>query len=284
VVNNSITVSSFDSPEYLWELLNNGHTLVFREYENSDIPPDHFYLNDLDLVCRWDEYSRSIAGLQSALLSNATRLIDWKFKAWFGKNSNVGSSISDTYSRLVSFYSHQMNIYLSNYFSAIRIIEAGSCYTRFLIDELTLLSMINYDHIFDWEAQQAKRSTCFNSANFEIVPKSITHPEKDILARGDNFIIERRQSSFSGSCTRETVVILDSDRLPSPTLIAEWLSRGYILHYAGKNIFSPEDDGSVFGTDSYGQDFYAGHISYPEGILSTVGNESFAERLQNGAV
>jgi hypothetical protein len=282
VVNDSTTVSSFDSPEYLWELLINGHNIVFREYENSDIPPDNFYLNDLDLISRWDEHSRSIAGLHSALLSNATRLVDWKFKAWCGKACNVDSPLSHTYSRLVSFYSHQLNTLLSNYFSVHRIIEAGSCYAQFLIDELTLLSMYNYDQIFDWEAQQTKRNAYLNSATFETVPKCITHPDRDILARGENFIIERRHSSISGSCSRETVVILDSERQPSPSLLAEWLSRGYILHYSGKQIFSPEDDGSVFGTDTYGQDFYAGHISHPQGILSIVGNETFAERLQNG--
>lgn len=154
---NKITVSAFDTPEYLWELLLKGHKFDFREYEESGIPADFFYLNDLDLVTRWDKRSRSMAGLHSALLSNASRLIEWKFKSWWGRSSN-DSPLFNPYSRLVNTYSAELSKHLSNYFSVHRIIEAKCCYARFLIDEQTLLSSFKYGQIFDWETRYKQRA------------------------------------------------------------------------------------------------------------------------------
>lgn len=113
-----------------------------------------------------------------------------------------------------------------------------------------------------------------------MAPDRLAYKNEDILDQGDGYVIERVHSSFSGSCTRDTVVTLDNDHLITPALIAEWLSRGYILHFGGKKIFEPEDDGSVFGTDAYGHDFYAGHISHPQGIISSIGSVTFTERIQ----
>lgn len=277
--NNTISVSAFDTPEYLWELLLKGHKLDFREYEESGIPPDIFYLNDLDLVTRWDECSRSMAGLQSALLSNASRLIEWKFKSWWGRSSN-DSPLFNPYSRLAKTYSAEITKHLMNYFSVHRIIEAKCCYARFLVDEQTLLSTFKFSQIFDWETRYKQRAILESFPPPEAAPEGLAYKNEDILEQGEGYLIKRVHSSFSGSCTRDTVVTLDNNHQITPAQIAEWLSRGYILHFGGKKIFEPEDDGSVFGTDAYGQDFYAGHISDPLGILSSIGTATFAERLQ----
>lgn len=276
--NNPVTVSAFDSPEHLWDLLIEGHTLHFHEYDGSGIPPDYFYLTDQDLVSRWDSHSRSAAGLHSALLENAARLIEWKFSSWWGQKVNDNSPILSSYQRLVYTYSKELNRCLANYFSVHRNIEASCCYSVFLIHEQTLLLMNTYGETFYWEST----NRAHNTSAPESEPKpSILNYTDDIIERGPNYEIKRRHSPFSGSCTRETVVSLNNAQLSTPTLITEWLNLGYVINCNDKTIFAPDEDGSVYGTDSTGNDFYAGNISEPIDILLSLEHDTAHESSQS---
>ena len=278
---NLVTVSAFSSPILLWPLLESGASITFKEYSGTGIPPDHFVLNDLDLNGRWKSYSRSAQGLQEALADNARRLIEWKYSSWFGSSDSFDERLHAPYSMLVQTYCSEICSDLSRYFGINRTIEAGACYAHFLADESALLGCFKYGRVFDWAAAREKR------AQPNRKPEPDTSPfdhstNSDIIEQAAGYIVQRKRSKYSGSGHRNTVVeITDVVAVPAYK-IAEWLNVGHRVEYGQKTLFEPEEDGTVFGTDAYGLDFYAGRIDEPNTIIRTIQENTYWENIQEG--
>jgi len=271
----TITVSAFVSPVLLWPLLESGSTITFREYSGTGIPPDYFKLNDLDLKGCWKSYSRSIQGLQEALADNASRLIHWHPSEGFGERLHTQHSM------MVQAYSYEIRNNLWTYFGVNRTIEADACYAHFRADEAALLGCFRYGHIFDWSAAfEERKKLCYK-------PESDTCPidrsvNPDIIEQTDGYVIERKLSNYSGSGHRNTVVDITDITAVSTEMMVAWLTAGHRVEYDQKILSTPEEDGTVFGTDAYGLDFYAGNIDQPETIISTIQKRTHWETVQEG--
>ncbi|WP_196160978.1 hypothetical protein [Reinekea sp. G2M2-21] len=269
MIDPSISVSAFSSPEHLWSLLNEGYTLTFKEYEHSGIPPDYIQLGKLDIVTRWKDYSRSLRGLLAALVDNAERLVQWRYMRWSGAASPQDPILADSYYTLVDTYRQQIINTMSRYYGVKRVIEAGAWYSYFLCDEASLLACFKYDQLFKWQSHFQWKAKYSGTPEAETCPVDYSQ-NPDILESKDGYRIKRVASSFSGSGLRYTIVCLcDMGVITSDQLI-EWLNSGYHVEYSSVTLFGPDDDGLVFGTDAYGQDFFAGEITRPTDITASL--------------
>lgn len=265
----TISVSAFSSPEHLWSLLNEGYTLTFKEYEHSGIPPDYIQLGKLDLETRWKAYSRSLQGLLAALVDNAERLVRWRYMSWSGSASLRNPKFNDSYYMLVDTYRQQITQSMHRYYGINRVIEAGTWYSYFLCDEASLLACFQYEQLFNWQSHFQRKVDISGIPETEVCPVDYSQ-NPDIFESKDGYRIERVASSFSGSGLRYTMVfIYDIGAITSDQLV-EWLNAGYHVEYNSATLFGPEEDGLVFGTDAYGQDFYAGEITRPTDITASL--------------
>jgi len=272
-------VSAFSSAEDVWLLLEKGFEVQFKEYEHSTIPYDFMRLNSLDVVTRWKTFPRNLFGLQQALILNAERLIEWKYRKWESSPDAFSQELNPHYLKLVRTYANEVRADLSSYFGINRVIEASSCYSRFLIDESTLLKCYELGHIFSWQSRYDYRLEGVKKPEKESVPASHCR-SPEIIESTDVYRIERTSSFFSGDTSRNTVVSINNVLDVDAKKLVYWLNAGYVVEYLGKRLCGAEDDGTVFGTDSYGQDFYAGIVSSPAGILESLQRPTSSERHQ----
>lgn len=267
------TLSAFDSPDNLWRILTSGKKITFREYEGTGIPPLTMHIDEHDLVTQWENYPKSLMGLQSALIDNANRLVEWKYFNWSDKNQH--SELSSHYRLLVDKYKKEISKDLSRYFSFHRNIEAGSNYSRFLIHEQTLLKLFVIGFIFDWQEKDLQIAGCETKPAIENMPDH--YQEDNDQIKGNGFSISRRSYGRS----RKTIVDINDIDLVTAEQLVDWLRKDYHCEYNGKTVFKPDSSGDVIGTDAYGMDFYAGNIKNPSSILNSMKEQSLSEKWQD---
>ena len=274
-----ISVSAFSSPQHLWHYLESGHTLLFKEYAGTGIPQDYLSLEENDLELRWNSYTRSIKGLELALMDTADRLIGWRYTSWFGAFEGNEEELHVPYYRMVRAYKDAINIVLKSYFGENRIIEANYIYANFLNDQSTLLACFQYGRLFDWETQFEHRVS--KAINPPRDKNPFVHMIDPDTIEGDGFIITRKKSGSSSGARRNYVDIVDIEKI-TPTLMTLWLDSDFQIEFDQKTLYPAcEEDGGIFGTDAYGVDFYAGHITNPQQIIVNLQSKTNAESYQD---
>lgn len=274
-----VHVSSFASPARLWPLLVRGYSLVFRESASGDGETAHMTLGALDLnwgsaslLNSWHSYPRSIQGLHLALGDNAERLIEWRYSGWLDRSSNRADNLlRAAYSSLVHTYVRAMRHTLTDYFGINRAIEAGACYAQFLTAETTLLTSYQYaGHLYDWQSAVARRAT-FSAPPAE--PPSLDTTIDPILVANNDYSIARRTRCYG---LRTTIVTIHDMSAITPRMLVAWLREGYQVWHKQTTVFPPEKDGSVYVSDPYGEDCYAGTLEEPDIIVHSLTLEDVA--------
>lgn len=275
----TVYVSAFTSPEDICSPLEKGFRILFKEYVDSPVPYDFIELNPLDVVTRWKNFPRDNFGLHQALVENAERLIKWKYIKWNGSRDTYSLELNSNYLTLVEAYVSEMRANLNNYFGINRIIEASSCYSCFLIDESTLLACHSLGHMFTWQSRYAERLESSYKPDIEATPAN-PYWDQEIEESTSVYSIERKNSFFSGELSRNTVVTINEIDGVDTQKLVYWLNAGYVVEHSGRKLFAPDDDGTVFGTDNYGCDFYAGNIDLPARLIDSLQMLTSSERFQ----